>query len=315
MNEFNEIKELFKSKRKFEEITRSLMNKEIREKSDIIIKELDCENYLNSRDLLSTFLINKFPKDTVGDKSIESNKNLLESVDKIVKKEYNSNDELKMDIVKYSYYFKTWKSEDIEILKNQLFNEYHQLTVDILNVEEDEEDKKMIFEETQKKILECAKQIGGDEFVEQIMNYSPVIINTEDLQKEYDRAYNDVFLKEFEEKNFEKFSGLLEFAKIVFKTLKPRENIEIERIIDIPYIIHKLNYDKFTEKKKLELFNFMLDFIERNQSEAQDEKLNNIRAELKVKEICLPDILIKIMNLLRDLIHDFEMIQNALKRK
>ena len=59
----------------------------------------------------------------------------------------------------------------------------------------------------------------------------------------------------------------------------------------------------------------MLDFIQRNQSEAQDEKLNNIRLELKVKEICLPDILIKIMNLLRDLIHDFEMIQNALKRK
>ena len=59
----------------------------------------------------------------------------------------------------------------------------------------------------------------------------------------------------------------------------------------------------------------MLDFIEKNQSEAQDEKLKEIRKELKVKKYCFASIFLKIMNLIKDLIHDFEMIQNALQRK
>lgn len=315
MNEFNEIKEIFEKKIKFEDITKSLMNREIIKKSNIIIKELDCENYLNSRDLLSTFLINKYPKDTVGDISIESNKNLIDFVNRVLTKNYIDDDELKMDIVKYSYYFKTWKNEDIEILKNQLFNEYHQLTIDMLNCSEDEEDKKTIFEETQKKILECAKQIGGEEFINQIQDYSPVVINTKDLQIQYDKAYYDLFIKEFEEKNYDKLGGLLEFAKNIFKTLRPKENIEIERIMDIPYIIHKLNFGKFSETKKIELLNFMLDFMQKNQAEAQDEKLNIIRAELNVKEICFPVIFIKVMDLIKDLINDFEMIQQSLQRK
>ena len=314
MNEFNEVKKIFENKRKFEEITRSLMNKEIREKGELILKELDCKLYLNSRDLLSCFLINKFPKDTVGDINIETNKNLIELVQKLLKNEYLDNDELKIDVVKYSYYFKTWKNEDIEILKNQLFNEYHQLTVDIVNLKEDEEDKKVIYEETQKKILECAFQIGGDDFINQIQSHSPVLIDVKELENQYNKAYNDVFVSEFEEKNYEKLSGLMEFLKNIFKTLRPKDSYEIEKIIDIPYILHKLNFNQFNEKKKLELFNFILDFMEKVQSKANDDELNSIRNELKVKEICFPKIFIKIMDLLKKLIYDFEIIQQGLKK-
>lgn len=315
MNEFYEIKEIFKNKNRFEEITRCLMTKDIVIKSKNIIEELDCNNYLNSRDLLSLFLINRFPKDTVGEISIENNRNLIEFVNTLLEKKYSEDEELKLDIIKYSYYFKTWKSEDVEILKNQLFNEYHQLTVDIINTSEEDHDKKIIYEETQKKILECAQQIGGDEFITKIQDYSPVLIDIEELQKQYDKAYNDIFIKEFNEKNYEKLSGLLEFMKNVFKTLKPKEGYDIEKIIDTPYIVHKLTFNKFTYKMQVELFNYMLDFLEKNQSQANDEELNSVRAELKLKEIQFPVIFIRIMNLLRNLIHDFEMMQNALNKK
>ena len=314
MNEFNEIKEIFRTKRKFEEITKCLMTKDIVNKGNNLIKELDCNNYLNSRDLLSSFLIQKYPKDTIGDLSIENNKNLIDFVKNLLDKKYTEDDELKMDIIKYSYYFKTWKSDDIEVLKNQIFNEYHQLTVDIVNLNEDEEDKKYIFEDTQKKIIECANQIGGSEFVDQIKNHSPVLIDVNELKKEYDHAYNDIFIKEFEEKKYDKLSGLLEFMKSIFKTLRPKESYEIEKNIDTPYIIHKLTFNQFNDKKKLELFNFMLDFIKKNQSEANDELLKSVRSELENKEIFFPDLFLKVMNLLRNLIHDFEMIQNALKK-
>lgn len=314
MNEFNEIKEIFRTKRKFEEITKCLMTKDIVNKGNNLIKELDCNNYLNSRDLLSSFLIQKYPKDTIGDLSIENNKNLIDFVKNLLDKKYTEDDELKMDIIKYSYYFKTWKSDDIEVLKNQIFNEYHQLTVDIVNLNEDEEDKKYIFEDTQKKIIECANQIGGSEFVDQIKNHSPVLIDVNELKKEYDHAYNDIFIKEFEEKKYDKLSGLLEFMKSIFKTLRPKESYEIEKNIDTPYIIHKLTFNQFNDKKKLELFNFILDFIEKNQSEANDELLKSVRSELENKEIFFPDLFLKVMNLLRNLIHDFEMIQNALKK-
>ena len=48
-----------------------------------------------------------------------------------------------------------------------------------------------------------------------------------------------------------------------------------------------------------------------------DELLENIRIEVNTKndkELCFPTIFIKIMNLLRNLIHDFEMIQQTLKK-
>ena len=107
----------------------------------------------------------------------------------------------------------------------------------------------------------------------------------------------------------------MEFMKNIFKTLRPKDSYEIEKIIDIPYILHKLNFNQFNEKKKLELFNFILDFMEKVQSKANDDELNSIRNELKVKEICFPKIFIKIMDLLKKLIHDFEIIQQGLKRK
>ena len=315
MNEFNEIKDFFKNKNKFEEITRSMMNKELVKKGENLMKELDCNMYLNSREFLSSFLISKFPRDTVGDISVETNKNLIENVKKIMSFTYENNEELKIDLVKFSYYFKAWKSEDIEILRNQLFNEYHQLTVDIINTPDDEEDKRIIFEETQKKILECAFQIGGDDFINEIQSHSPVLIDIEELQKQYDKAYYDIFLKEFEEKNYEKLSALMEFMKSIFKTLRPKDSYEIEKIMDTHYIIHKLNFNQFNEKKKIELFNFMLNFMEKHQSAANDEQLNSIRKELEVKEICFPVIFMKIMDLLKNLIHDFEMIQQGLQKK
>ena len=51
------------------------------------------------------------------------------------------------------------------------------------NCEEDESEKIVIFSETQKKILECAKQIGGDEFINEIQSYSPVLINVNNLNQ------------------------------------------------------------------------------------------------------------------------------------
>lgn len=313
MNEFYEIKEIFNKKKKFYEITKSLMDKEIKLKSEKILEKLNCTNYLNSKELLSSFLINKFPRDTIGDTKNENNKNLIEFVKNLLMKNYNNDDELKMDIIKYSYYFKSWKNEDIEILKNQIFNEYHQLSVDIANIEENENDKKIIFEETQKKILECAKHIGGDDFINEIKNYAPVLLNIQELQKEYDHAYNDIFIKDFEEKKFDKLSGLLEFMKSVFKILCPNEKYEIEKNIDTPYIIHKLTFNKFTDTNKKELFIYMLNILQKNQSQSNDEILQNIKTEIELKEINFPDIFIKIMNLLRNLIHDLEILQNSFK--
>ena len=317
MNEFDELKKLFKPTKKFEDIIKCLTNKETVKTGKELIEKIECSEYLNYRDLLSIFLIDKHSKDTVGDITIESNKNLIEFVKKMLDCNYENNEEFKMDVIKYAYHFKTWKKDDVEILKVQLFNEYHQLSVDIANILNDEEDKKEIFINTQKKILECAHQVGGDDFVQEIKDHAPVLLNIEELQKEYDKAYNDVFVQEFNENNYDKLSGLLEFMKNIFKTIKPQEGYEIEKHIDIPYIIHKLTFNKLTHKLRVELFEYILNFIKSIQSQNNDELLENIRTEVNTKndkELCFPTIFIKIMNLLRNLIHDFEMIQQTLKK-
>ena len=46
----------------------------------------------------------------------------------------------KSNLTQFVFHFNKWKSEDLEILKQQLFNEYHQLTIDILDT--NNEDKK-----------------------------------------------------------------------------------------------------------------------------------------------------------------------------
>ena len=263
MNEFKELKSNFEKKNKFNDIARQLMNKENIELGKSIIDILNCESYLNARDLLSVFLLHKFPKDTLGELSIDTNKNVYDSIDTLLKSNFQDNESFKIKLIKFVYYFKDWKKEDLSVLKTQLFNEYHQLTVDIANCEEEEEkeEKKIIFEETQKKILECAQQIGGIEFVNEIQSYKPILINTQDLQEQYDKAYYDVFVKEFEEKKYEKTVGLLEFIKKTLKALKPSEAMNLEKNIDIPYIHHKLNFDKFSNTMGVELFDYILDVI------------------------------------------------------
>ena len=315
MDLFKELKLKFEKKNKFEDIARQLMNKENINLGKSIIDILKCDTYLNARDLLSIFLMHKFPKDTLGELTIETNKNVFNSVDTLLKTDFCNNEELKIKLIKYVYYFKDWKKEDITILKNQLFNEYHQLTVDIANCEEGEEEKKIIFTETQHKILECAQHIGGEDFINEIKSYSPVLIKTEDLKEQYDKAYYDVFVKEFDDKNFEKTIGLLEFIKKTLKVLKPSEGFNLEKNIDIPYIHHKLNFDQFSNIKATELFEYILDLIKTLQAPAHDEELDNVKVELNIKEIYIPNILMKTMRLINNIIHDLENIKSSMKKK
>lgn len=315
MDEFKELKSIFKNKNTFDIIIKDLMKKNNIELGKQMIEKLDCDSYLNARDLLSIFLIYKVPKETLGDLDIESNKQVFDSASYLIENEIENEELLKIKLIKFICFFKEWKKEDISILKNQLFNEFHQLNVDMANCEEDESEKIVIFSETQKKILECAKQIGGDEFINEIQSYSPVLINVNDLQTQYDKAYYDIFIQEFEEKKYEKTIGLLEFMKNIIKTLKPSEGLNLNKQIDIPFIIHKLNYNQFSNTKCYELFNYLLDIIKKLQSPSHDEDLEKIRASLKIKEIYFPDILLKCMDLIKNIIHDLENIQIKMNKK
>ena len=58
-------------------------------------------------------------------------------------------------IVKYGIHFKTWKNKDLKTMKEQLFNEYHQLSVDIANTENN--DKKHVFETTKNEVMKLQK--------------------------------------------------------------------------------------------------------------------------------------------------------------
>ena len=315
MNEFKELKSIFENKNSFDVIIKDLMKKDNMILGKQMIEKLECSTYLNARDLLSIFLIYKVPKDTLGDLDIESNKHVYESAKFLVENEIENNEVLKIKLIKFVCFFKEWKKEDISILKNQLFNEFHQLNVDMANCEDDDHEKLIIFQETQKKILECAKQIGGEEFVNEIQSYAPVLINVNDLKEQYDKAYYDVFIEEFENKKFEKTTGLLEFIKNILKTIKPSEGLNLDKQLDIPFIIHKLNYDQFSNTKCLDLFNYLLDVIKKVQSPAHDERLEKIRTNLKIKEIYFPDILLKCMDLIKNIIHDLENIQNKMNKK
>ena len=88
-------------------------------------------------------------------------------------------------------------------------------------------------EKCKQEILVQANQIGGQDLINKILSYSPVIIDTEQLQKQYDKAFWDLFKTEYDDNNYNLFYQLLDEIRNILLTLNP-SNTNISEVIDVP---------------------------------------------------------------------------------
>lgn len=151
-------------------LQKKICEKNIRLEAKLFLNEIKLDKLVNERIFLSIFLIYFFPN-----KFLDKNESALHDLSKKII-EYSEN--RRRNIMNFNISFKKWLGEDLISLKSELLEKYHQLTVQILNTSDEKE--KAFYQEIQKELLESAKLIKYDQ---EILNYVPVVIDTEKLQR------------------------------------------------------------------------------------------------------------------------------------
>ena len=299
MNSFIKLLDSLNSESSFEELARLLLRKNVVNTAKQILSEYNISNEIKVQEFLSVFLINKYPSETIGPKEIASNQELLKTSGYVI---HNRSDQHVQYILKYVELFRDWKQKDYQILVNDMFHKYHSLTVDILNAPEESKEH---LENCKQEILIQANQIGGQDLVNKILSYSPVIIDTEQLQQQYDKAFWDLFKSEYDDKNYNLLYQLLDEIKNILITLNP-SNKNISEVMDIPFIRQQIEKQVYSQQDLQTLTNHILNFIRQCHSAGHDEELEQLRTEVNNGNLYFPDVFPKIISLVRQMIIELE---------
>ena len=207
------------------------------------------------------------------------------------------------------YHFKKWKSEDKNILIYHLFEEYHQLSVDILNTNDKE--KQLVLKKCQKDLLDTAKMVGGENLVEEIKSYKAIVASNINFQKEYDKAYWSSLKESYDKNDYNKSIEIISFIKNVLISIGSNTTI-IEETTN--QIINQLenNNSNFLNIKEWAIKIF--DYIKTIHSPVHDMQLESFKRDLHIKEIYLPIVVKNIFCLVKNIIHDFEEIKRKMSQ-
>lgn len=298
----------------FEDIQEKMQDSSVHYKATKLLTGYKVDNSIKTKDFLSCFIIYKYPDDILGDLTFEINKNVYDAVNKIFDDDETN---LKTNIIRYVYLFKKWKNEDKTILIEQIFHEYHQLTLDILNcVEEEDIDKIKYFENVKNDIINEAEKIGGEILKDKILSYTPIVVSVKELKEQYDKAYWDKMKLDYDNNNYEMIISLLNFYKETFKKLSPFNSEELNLIVnndnieDNLYKMKNDNNDEATEFIKLvtsQLFNIIKTF----QSPIHDMELESYKAQIHVGELDFVKMLHNMFILFNKTIDDLNNIKNS----
>ena len=289
---------------KFEEMARKLFKKDILDLAKLVLTNCNLEQEIKPRDLLSCWIISKFPTESVGAKNIQYHQALLQKAYFLNNIENMSL--LKKAIQEYIVEFNKWKDADLQQLTDDIFQRYHQLTVDIMNAPEE---SKEYLNQCKQQLLVSAKQIGGPELVNKILSYSPVVIDTEELQSQYDKAFWDIFTQEYNNKKYDILYSLLENIKDMYCTLTPSRSEHIKSIIDVDFIKQRISNDAYTPYELKNLTNNIFDIIKSLQSPGRDDELEEFRSSLQENNLNFPEILKKIVELTRLIVIDLQKLK------
>ncbi len=293
----------------FEIMEQNLKNSTFIHDANQYLTSLKLDNHIKVKDFLSSFIIYKFPEDTLGDIKLEENKKIYDAALAL----FNSDDNIKNSIINFAYLFNSWKNTDKDYLIQQIFFEYHQLTLDVLNTPSDEKDKIIYYEQVKESLLEQAQKIGGTMLKNEIISYTPIVVDVKELKNQYNKAFWNNISEEYNNNNFEKIAQLMTFFKESFKNLANEHSELIEKTFNIDNIIEKLKTDTFTNDEIIEFGINTFDIIKSFQAPIHDMTLESFKMELHVKEIFFPKLLKNIFSLISKTIEDLDNIKTKFK--
>lgn len=263
----------------FEELKLEIIKEENIEKIQEILNSLKIKS-IKPKIILSSFVIYFYPEDVLD--NINENKDEKELLnnarDLINLKNENKDKFLLSKLFIFSINFEKWIQNDRTKYSNNLFQVYHNLTVDKMNSKEDDEKKKQI-DICKNVILECANKIGGSELKNHIKSHKPVVVSNLDIENEYNNAFWDTIKSDFTNKDYSKMITLLKFIKIFISSkLKTNEN---KYFFSISTIKEKLENNNCSNDDMVILIDKILDLIEEiDNSDDISNLINTYKNEL-----------------------------------
>lgn len=273
------LREKFLKMNSFLSITKLLKNKEIKEEGRNILKGFLLEDKIKVEIFLSSFLFYLYPNDFQNDQLYQLSKKII----------FREGDEVN-SIVEFYYLFREWKGESLEKLKEDLFQQYHSVTVEILNTEEQDTELKEELKRIQDSLLKSAKMIRFDT---NILDYIPIIYDSRELEEQYNNAYFNLVEEEINEKKYNQLENILDFIVRFFSIFFPRE--EIEENIDIEFIKQQFLKDVLDPNP---IFLYLYDLFLKIQSPTRDILIQ--------KELSFIEHIKQIFNLVKYFMIDLE---------
>ena len=246
----------------FEIMSQYIQTKEILQLTKDFLNNINLKT--KSQEFLALWMIYKFPKDVMGSNYDE----LLyqDCCDIFDHKNLNL-------IMKAINAFKQWKIKDIEILKNNMFFEYHNLGIALLNASTQSKES---LKKCRESILYQAEKIGGSAFVTKIKEYKPVVFNLHDLEKISEQAFWDMVEEEFKAQKYDWIYVILEHIRTLFTTLSPQNSEYYTEIIDIPFIKQQVEHNVYTDVQNLSYK--LLDILKSLHAPINDAELTHLKA-------------------------------------
>lgn len=298
------LTDFFKNTNTFEEMTRIMMDSHVQSVAREVLSEIGLQNNVKARELLSVYLINSYPAEVFSADKVTRYQNVSHAAYRVI---FDTFTNLKSNVLAYISAFKAWKQSDYQDLINDMFQRYHQLGVDILNAPESAHET---LKECREGILREARNVGGPDLVQQILSYKPVVINLEELQNQYDRAFWDSFREKYDAGDYNLLFLLLDEIKKILLAVDPSNSQKINDVLDVPFIRQQILAGAYSPEELRLLTNAILDLIKRCQAPAHDNDLEILRNTVNGGNIYFPDIFPHMIHLLRTMILEIEELRN-----
>ena len=268
-----------------------------------ILRDLGLESIVRVRIFLSGFVLYFFPEHLVYD----TNEKDVE-LKSIVQKLFHEPNALQKNIVDFSIIFEQWRGDDLIQFKSDLIDYYHGLSVEMLNVED--EQLKEQFLNTKRLILECARKI---DFEKELLNYIPIVFNTAKFLEQSEKAFCCLIEEDIREKKFDRLRNILSFFNQFFLLFcKKEKKEEISSVIDCAFIEQQFYHGVYQQEDYVALFDYMYNLMLSIQSRARDEFLFEKKKELE-NEISVSKHLLYLYQLIENFICDMNELQKVLK--
>ena len=289
----------------FESTKNALLDRETIRLTYEILKSLNLEKEVSPRELLASYIMIKHPNEIFGPDKVKNNMKIMGMANNVIN---CTNDKLHDYVLEFSKLFQEWKQKDYQELLNDIFQRYHQLTVDIMNAPDE---IKSQLEDIKSNLLKEGERVGGPNFRAKLLSYVPLVIDLEELQTQYNKAFWDKFTSEYEQKKYAMLYDLLEYLKKVYMTLAPSKKDHILEVIDVKFIWQRVEQDAYTEEELKLLTNNILDIVKSLHAPAYDDDLEKYREDINKGNLYFPVILRRVVELTRNILQTLDKFRSV----